>query len=235
MPPRAEDIPFRVNLSTAADEAVDLSWTGAGGTATAGTTDYTASGAFRISPNETTGVFMVATTDDVLVEGDETFTVTLAASGTLPDGVTLGTPVTATGTITGNDGATVSIANASADEGEAVAFTVSLSAVASADVVLSWSTADDTAIAGTDYTAQTSGTVTIAAGATTNTFTVTTADDALVEGDETFTVTIAGTNLPTGVTLGATSPPPARSTITIRPRCQSRMRVPARARRSNSR
>ena len=304
-------VTFTVNLSTAAAEAVNLNWTGAGGTATAGT-DYTAAGTVTIPANMTTATFTVATVDDALVEGDETFTVTLAASGTLPDGVTLGgamaigtitdddsatvsivgvananegSPVIftvnlsaeassdvvlnwsaaagtaalsdigvangtarisagmttgmitvatvedtlaeddetftvtitentlpvgvsiganmATGTINDNDSATVSVANASAGEGEAVEFTVSLSAQASSDVVLNWSTTDGTAMAPGDYTPMSSGTVTIAAGATTNTFTVATADDALVEGDETFTVTLAASGtLPDGVTLG---------------------------------
>ena len=193
-------VAFTVNLSTAADEAVVLNWTGAGGTATAGT-DYTAAGTVTIPANMTTATFTVTTSNDGRVESDETFIVTIAASGSLPTGVTL-RDTTATGTITNDDTAMVSVANASATEGEAVEFTVSLSAQASSDVVLNWSTADDTAIAGTDYTAQTNGTVTIAAGATTNTFTVATVDDAIVEGNETFTVTITENTLPDGVTLG---------------------------------
>ena len=42
-------------------------------------------------------------------------------------------------------------------EGEAVAFTVTLSGAVASDVALDWSTADDTATAGDDYTAVASG------------------------------------------------------------------------------
>ena len=69
-------------------------------------------------------------------------------------------------------------------------------------MALGWSTADGTATAGEDYTAVTSGTLTIATGATTGTLTVSTAEDLLAEADETFTVTITGPTLPSGVTLG---------------------------------
>ena len=178
-------VEFRVNLSTAADEAVVLNWTGAGGTAIAGT-DYTASGTVTIAAGEITNTFRMATVNDALAEGDETFTLTIAADGALPAGVTLGT-ATATGTIIDDDSATVSVANARGNEGAPVEFTVSLTAAVSSDVVLNWSTADGTARASGDYTATSNGTVTIAAGATTNTFRVATADDALTEADETFT------------------------------------------------
>ena len=196
-----EAVEFTVSLSAEASSDVVLSWSTADETAMAGA-DYTAtsSGTVTIAAGETTDTFTVATTDDDLVEGDETFTLTIAETS-LPTGVTLGATVTATGTITDDDSATVSVANASADEGEAVEFTVSLSAQASSDVVLNWSTADDTAMAPGDYTATSSGTLTIAAGATTNTFTVATVDDALAESDETFTVTIAEGTLPEGVSI----------------------------------
>ena len=98
---------------------------------------------------------------------------------------------------------TVSVAAASATEGEAVEFTVTLSGAVGSDVELAWSTADGTATtAGDDYTAVTSGTLTIATGDTTGTLTVSTEEDLLAEADETFTVTMTGTTLPSGVTLG---------------------------------
>ena len=48
----------------------------------------------------------------------------------------------------------------------------------------------------------TAGTLTIAAGDTRGTLTVSTEEDLLAEDDETFRVTITGTTLPSGVTLG---------------------------------
>ena len=110
------------------------------------------------------------------------------------------TPATTTITDTGT--ATVSVADASAVEGEAVEFTVELSLAAGSDTVLGWTTDAGTATSGDDYTAVTAGTLTIAAGDTTGTLTVSTEEDLLAEDDETFRVTITGTTLPSGVTLG---------------------------------
>ena len=91
-------------------------------------------------------------------------------------------------------------------------FKATLSAAVSSNVVLGWSTGnDDTAgarqaTAGTDYTAVSGGSVTIAANSTEATFTVSRQrQDTDTEGDETFKVTITGTTLPAGVTIGTAS------------------------------
>jgi hypothetical protein len=84
-------------------------------------------------------------------------------------------------------------------EGTAVTYTVTLNAVSGLPVTVSYNTANGTAIAGSDYTAVVGGSVTIPAGSTTNTFTVTTTDDTIDENNgETFTVTLSG---PTNATL----------------------------------
>ena len=131
---------------------------------------------------------------------------------TLPGGVTIVTAsASAVGTIQDDDGVTVSVADASATEGSTVTFKATLSAAVSSNVVLGWTTgADDTtgarqATADTDYTAVTSGTVTINANQTEATFTVQTTADTTTEGDETFKVTISGTTLPGGVTIATAS------------------------------
>ena len=97
---------------------------------------------------------------------------------------------------------TVSVARASAEEGDSVEFTVTQSAVAPSDTVLGWSTAAGRATSGTDFTAVTAGMLTISAGETTGKLTVSTVEDTLAEADETFTVTITGSVLPAHVTLG---------------------------------
>jgi len=80
-----------------------------------------------------------------------------------------------------------------------VTYTVTLSAASGLPVTVSYNTANGTAIAGSDYTAVVGGSVTIPAGSTTNTFTVTTTDDTLDENNgETFTVTLSS---PTNATL----------------------------------
>ncbi|MEG3657398.1 Calx-beta domain-containing protein, partial [Arenibacter palladensis] len=71
--------------------------------------------------------FTVATLDDAIVEGTETFTVSLTSSNLAVDDSD-----TATGTITDNDTASVTVGNVSSAEGGGLLFTVTLdNAVAS--------------------------------------------------------------------------------------------------------
>ena len=85
----------------------------------------------------------------------------------------------------------LSVADARANEAdEALAFTVSLSRAARATVTVDYATADGSATAGEDYTAA-SGTLAFAAGETEKTVSVSILDDAIDEGEETFTLTLA--------------------------------------------
>src|SRR5262249_32451598 len=70
------------------------------------------------------------------------------------------------------------------------AFTVSLDATSTSPVTVDYSTANGTALAGTNYTA-TSGTVTIPAGLTSQTILVQTLDDGTVNPNKTFTVNLS--------------------------------------------
>ncbi len=119
----------------------------------------------------------------------------------------------ATGAMT-LDQATASIANAAADEGDAITFTVTLSSARTSNVTLNWATSNGSATAPADYTATASGSVTIPAGQTSRTFMVQTAPDALDEDDETFTVTLSAPSdgLPASVLLA--QDPTATGTIT---------------------
>ena len=94
---------------------------------------------------------------------------------------------------------TVSISNGSATEGSALAFTVSLSASSSSSVTVKLSTANGTAVAPADYTAQSGVTVTLPAGSTSAAVNVPTVNDTTYEGNKTFTATISS---PTNATLG---------------------------------
>ena len=92
----------------------------------------------------------------------------------------------------------LTIADSSATEGAAVAFTVTLSPAASADVTVGYAATDGTATSdsghadGADYTAPVAGAqLTVLAGQTTGTISVATGDDTVDENDETFTVTLA--------------------------------------------
>jgi Calx-beta domain len=95
----------------------------------------------------------------------------------------------------------LSIADASVTEGNAgtttANFAVTLSAVASGTVTVSYATANGTATAGSDYVA-TSGTLTFAAGTITKTIPVTVNGDTTGEPNETFLVNLSA---PSGATL----------------------------------
>ena len=89
---------------------------------------------------------------------------------------------------------TLSVGDATADEGSAVTFPVTLSEAVTDDVTATWtasfgSNEEDAAAADL---ASTTGTLTIGGGDTEGTLTVTTAGDSTDEHDETFTVTLSG-------------------------------------------
>jgi hypothetical protein len=70
-------------------------------------------------------------------------------------------------------------------------FTVTLTGATALPATVNFATANDTATAGSDYTA-TSGTLTFAAGTTAQQVTVAVLTDALNEPDETFFVNLSG-------------------------------------------
>src|SRR5262249_56751645 len=100
-------------------------------------------------------------------------------------------------------GPQVSVADYAANEGNSgttpFTFAVTLSAPSSNTVTVNYSTANGTALAGSDYTSA-SGTVTFAPGQTTQTITVNVTGDTTYEPDETFTVNLTGVS--GGPTLG---------------------------------
>ena len=116
-------------------------------------------------------------------------------------------------TITNDDASslTLSIADAETTEGntgsKSLAFTVTLSAANSVGVSVNYTTANDTATAGSDYGAI-AGALSIPAGATSRTVTVSIQGDATVEPDEAFRVSLSS---PSGATLAR-----AQATGTIR-------------------
>ncbi len=92
----------------------------------------------------------------------------------------------------------LSVADASATEGSAVVFTVSLSPASTDQVTVAYATSGASATSGTDFTAS-SGTLTFAANETSKTVSVATTDDTTDEENETFTLTLSS---PTNATLG---------------------------------
>ena len=193
-----------VQLSNVSSQVVTVPFT-VGGTATGGT-DYTITASpVTVPAGSTTATLTVAVVDDAVAEPNETVVVTLGS----PTNATLGTPATHTVTIAANDTPTASFSAAGQAVAEGVGtatLTVQLSNASSQVVTVPYAVGG-TATAGTDYTIPASP-LTIAAGSTTGTVTVTVLDDAVGEPDETIVVTL-GT--PTGATLGT----PAMHTLTI--------------------
>lgn len=105
----------------------------------------------------------------------------------------------------------VALGSAATSEGNtgttALSFPVTLSAVAAQTVSVRYATSDGTATAGGDYTAA-SGSLTFNAGEQTKTISVNVLGDAVVEQDETFTLTLSN---PVNATLGTAT---ATGTIT---------------------
>ena len=103
---------------------------------------------------------------------------------------------------------TLSISDATGSEADAgtagLSYTVTLSAPAPQVAFdVSYETSNGTAVAGDDYTAQ-SGTITIPAGATSQTIDIPILDDAISEGDETVILTLTGVSA-TGVSAPGVS------------------------------
>jgi ribosomal protein L35AE/L33A len=180
---------FTVSLSAPSPLAVTVDYATADGTAAAGS-DYTAkSGTLTFAAGVTTQTVSVLVTGDTVAEAAETFTLTLSHAS----GATVAR-AQGVGTIVDDDGRSISINDVSITEGNSgtanATFTVRLSSAATSTVTVAYATANGTATAGSDYTAK-SGTLTFAAGATTQTVSVPVIGDTLDEADETFLVNLS--------------------------------------------
>ena len=175
-----DDAVFAVSLTVAAAQDVSFRYRTADGTATAGA-DYTeASGRLTIPAGETSASIMVSTAEDGLDEDEEeTFEVRLEQPlyATIDDGA-------ATGTIRDADPTpTLSVADATTDEGESLEFAVTLSAASALAVTVDFETEDGTAESPADYT-HTTGTLTFGPGETERAVPVPVYQDRLDEDTE---------------------------------------------------
>ena len=189
-------VSFTVSLSAESGKPVTVDYATASGTATSGTDFTAASGTLTFTAGTDSQTVSVSTTDDSTDEGNETFTLTLSG----PTNATLA-DASATGTINDNDSTappTVNVSGASADEGNAVTFAVTLSVASAQTVTVEYATTGGTATSGTDFTAA-SWTLTFAAGTDSQTVSVSTTNDSTDEENETFTLTLSS---PTNTTLG---------------------------------
>ena len=189
----AEDNVATVKIATAADSG--------DGVIAAGTDDYTAiatAQTLNFAAGVTSQTVEVQTTQDDLFEPDETFRAVLSApalaGGDPGTGVSIESGKgTATGTIKNDDTEpSFAVADASAAEGDAITFTVTRSGAMDNVVSVKWKTKAFTgagAASASDYTEMTTATkLDFAKGVSSQTFTVTTTEDLLHEGNETFLV-----------------------------------------------
>ncbi|MBM3823711.1 MAG: hypothetical protein FJ404_12635, partial [Verrucomicrobia bacterium] len=197
---------FTVLLSTPSGQPVSVDYESFDVSATAGI-DYTAvKGELVFQPGETSKTIPVPVRGDLVDEPRETFQVKLSS----PVGATINED-TATGAILDDDVApTLTIRDASATEGHSgqstVSLTVSLSNASGQPVTVTFSTADGTAQANSDYVTN-EGLLTFNPGQSSLTIPVALIADRVNEATETFTVTLAS---PTNATLAR-----AQATITI--------------------
>src|SRR5262245_51250795 len=155
----------------------------ASGTARAGSDYLAVSGTLNFPKGVTSKTILIPIAGDTAVESDETFFVNLInpKKATIADGQGAVSIV--------NDDTRISVDNVWLSEGNSgttsFTFTVSLSNAIGQPVTVSYSTADGTAVAGSDYVAK-SGTLTIPAGQMSGTITVLVNGDWMSEPDETF-------------------------------------------------
>ncbi|MFN2511680.1 MAG: Calx-beta domain-containing protein [Pyrinomonadaceae bacterium] len=174
--------------------------TAGGGTATGGASctagvDYlTTSGTLNWAAGDVTNkTFPITICNDTVFEGSESVNLALSNAS----GATLGSPNTATLTITDNDlRSTISITDVAQAEGNSgttsFGFTVSLSNPSPETVTVNYATANGTATAGSDYQAISATTLTFNPGVTSQPVNVQVIGDTLDEENETFLVNLSG-------------------------------------------
>jgi hypothetical protein len=206
----AGTLTFTVSIDAVSALDTSVDYATADGTASAGA-DYTAtSGTATILAGATSATVDVTVLEDSVYEGDETLSLDLSN----PVNAT-GTP-SGSGTITENDAApTISIDDPTVGEAAGtMTFTISLDAAADVATSVDYDTANGTATAGADYTAQ-SGSATILAGSTSTTVDVAILDDAVDEPNETLSLDLSnavnglGTPSGTGTITDDDATPPS--------------------------
>ena len=182
----AEDsgpLAFEVSLDAASGKEITVDYKTVEGTATSDADYDYASGTLTFAAGDTAATIPVDVEDDGVPELDEHMTVTLSNAINAMIGTGLGT-----GTIldtTPLPGVSVSDESGPEDTVGELVFIVTLSAAGASEVTVSYATADDTATAGSDYTA-TNGTATFPVGTTAFTIDVPVLPDTVWEPNEDF-------------------------------------------------
>ena len=194
------DATFTVTLSAAVAKEVQVAWSAPLAADAAESSDLSdTSGTVTFAANSAAGAtqsITITATEDDLSETAESFTVTLGTiTSDLSSQVSLKSESSsATATIAESDPITVNVTgDTSVDEGDDATYTVSLSGgTPTADLTVSYATADGTATAGSDYTGIATTTLTFtSADHADKTVDVETIDDMRAEAEEDFTFTIS--------------------------------------------
>ena len=193
---------FQVSLSSVSSQTVSVHYQTTGNSAVSGADFQTTSGTLSFAPGELTKTIAVPILDDSLNEFTETFLLNLY------------NPVNAvimkgqgTGSITDSDPVpTVTLNNVSVVEGNSGAiqanFGVALSSPSGKLIQLTYSTADMSATAGSDYQAASNVILNIAAGSSSASISVLVNGDTTIEPDETFALNISN---PVNATINGAS------------------------------
>lgn len=180
-----------VSLSGAVGFPVSVNYATANGTATAGSDYAGTKGTLTFAPGETSKTIAIDVIGDRRNEGDETFCVNLSQ----PRNALLADSQAVVTILDDDPLPTISVADVALAEGQSGAksftFTLALSAASGRTVTVNYATADGTATAGSDYVAK-SGVVTLYAGATSQTVSITVNGDTECEGDESFFLNLSG-------------------------------------------
>jgi hypothetical protein len=177
-------------------------------TGTATSSDYTGATpgtgkTITFAAGSATATLTINPTADTAIEANETVVLTLATGA----GYTIGTSSTVTGNITNDDLPSINLSpnGQTVVEGltspQNLSYTVSLSSSSTQTITVQYSTANVTALAGSDYTA-TTGTLTFNPGVTSQTISIPILNDSVNEANETFTLKLTS---PTNAILGGTA------------------------------
>jgi hypothetical protein len=186
-------VPLTVRLSAAQSSPLKVGYATSNGSAGSGSDYVSQSRTVTIPAGQTQATISVLVVGDSIGEIDETFTVRLTS---VPQGTIIDAP-SATVTIVNDDGAVplpaVRVSTASVTEGNTgspkMTFTITLAKAMTTATVLTYATLDGTAKAGSHYVAAT-GTVTIPAGRTSATVTVTVRPNRIVDGNRTLSLQV---------------------------------------------
>jgi hypothetical protein len=202
-------IGFTVSLSNAAAEDVLVTYSTVNGTSAAGS-DFVggSNGQATIAAGSTSTTIWIDLLNDSLAEARETFTLQLASAKLATSGTALGiSDSSGTGTIADDDAPpSVAVADGTPNPqtegaGARIGFTVALEAAATADVLLTYSTVNATAAAGSDFVGVSNGQATIAAGSTSTTIWVDLLNDSVAEAREAFSLQLASAKIASGTAV----------------------------------